>query len=94
MNRVPSEYVVKPMSDEDLNKIEDYFQTLDVLMDALQRQVPAKISQSAIIGKDITGNTVVQCPRCREMISINFNYCPNCGQRIYHTVSKKLSKNT
>lgn len=55
-----------------------------IVIEALEKQIPKKPIEKEVIGASMTGYKYKgQCPKCSSTVSqYTGNYCPNCGKKI------------
>lgn len=57
-------------------------ETLNIVENAVKKQIPKKPIEKEVVGVSITGYKYKggQCPKC--LSTVCHNYCPNCGQAL------------
>jgi len=52
--------------------------TYNDTIEALDKQMPKKPIENPLCGLYV----MYKCANCKDVIPVNTNYCPNCGQKI------------
>ena len=72
-------------SKELLIEVKDNFggnivEALNIAIKALEKQIPQPVTHDGYFGFHS-----YDCPICKHDVTITTNFCPNCGQKIFHT---------